>query len=151
VLYQEGTMAKPKTKTDDAPVELTAADRLYDLRTQLRYEIKTAETVVAALAQELGDPTREPIEVLGWSTRAFEAAANLQVAKEVLARLDTGESIVDVHASMVSAVLSGARSGSSSTSAVNNYTAACKVAAFAKFEEMMRYSAKKLAAMEAQS
>jgi len=143
-------MAKPKTKTDEAPAaELTAEDRLYDLRATLRFEIKEAQTIISALSQELADPDREAIEVLGWSTRAFEAAATLQVAKEVSARLDAGESIVDVHESLVRAVLSGARSGSSSTSAVNNYCKASTVSAFAKFEELMRYAAKKLAATEA--
>lgn len=142
-------MAKPKKKIDaDASTDSTPTpeERLHTLRSLLRYKIESSKTIVSALVQELADPTRTPLEVLAWSTRAFEAAAVLQIATDISARLDAGESIPDVHTSLVSEALRGARGGSSATSPVTNFSASCRISAVAEFEELMRYDAKKIAA-----
>jgi hypothetical protein len=140
-------MAKPKTKTDASTDSTpTPEERLHTLRSLLAFKIESSKTIVGALAQELSDPNRDPIEVLAWSTRAFEAAAVLQVATDICKRLDAGEALPDLHASLQREALRGARSGSSSTSPVNNFSMACRIAAVAEFEELMRYDAKKIAA-----
>jgi len=149
-------MAKSKTKTesntDDAAV-VTIEDRLSDLRETLRYETKAAKAVIAALAKELANCDRDAIEVLAWSISAFDAAATLQVVHEISARLDAGESIAEVHARLVSDVLSASRSGrgSSSTSPTRNCAEASKMSAAAKFENLLRYAAMKVSATEVKS
>jgi len=126
-----------------APEEPTPAERLHTLRSILRHKIETSRAIVASLAKDLADPDRRPLEILSWSARAFEAAGVLQVALEISDRLDTGESIADVHANLLREALRGARSGSSSTSAASNLAAACRVSALAEFEDLLRYDALK--------
>jgi hypothetical protein len=150
-------MAKSKKPTEAAQTPVvddpTPEERLHTVRSVLRHKIETSRTMVASLATELADPDRQPHEVLAWSTRAFEAAAVLQVALGIEQRLDTGESLIDVHASLQSEALRSARSGtgSSSTSPINNFTAVCRTAALAEFEEFLRFDAMKLSKMESKS
>ena len=133
-------MAKPKTEGPVAD-EPSPAERLHTLRAILRHKIETSRAIVASLAKDLADPDRRPLEVLSWSARAFEAAAVLQVGLEISQRLDTGESIADVHAGLSREALRGARSGSSSTSPASNFAASCRTSALAEFEDLLRYDA----------
>jgi hypothetical protein len=139
------TSAKSKTTNKSAPVvdEPTSAERLHTLRSILRHKIETSLAIVAATANDLANPDKRPLEILSWSARVFEAAGVLQVALEVSARLDTGESIVDIHANLQREALRGARSQPSSTSPASNFAAACRTSALAEFEELLRYDALK--------
>ncbi|HSX23334.1 MAG TPA: hypothetical protein VLE97_11225 [Gaiellaceae bacterium] len=140
-------MAKAKTTKPDAtpiPDDPTPEERLHTIRSILRHKIDTSGAVIASLSKDLADPDRRPLETLAWSSRAFEAAGVLQVAQEISQRLDTGESIVDVHANIQREALRSARSASSSTSLASNFAATCRTMALAEFEELLRYDAKKL-------
>lgn len=143
-------MAKPKTKmeavTSEPEAPPTVEERLHTLRSVLRFKTNSSQTIVESFAKELADSSRAPIEVLAWSSRAFEAAAVLETALDISKRLDSGESIPDIHASLVSEALRGARSSSSSTSSVNNLAAKCRLSAVAEFEDLMRHDARKIAA-----
>jgi hypothetical protein len=138
-------MAKTTTKTEPTPaVEPTPAERLHTLRSILNHKIESSRTIIASFAKDLADSSRLPLEVLSWSARAFEAAATLQVGLEISQRVDTGESIVDIHTNLMREALRGARSGaSSSTSPASNYATACRISALAEFEELLRYDALK--------
>lgn len=142
-------MAKTKPENQTVPVpEPTYEERLRTLRSILHHKIETSRAIVDAFAKELVNPDGQPLHSLSWSARVFEAAASLQVGLEISARLDTGESIADVHAAIQREALRGARSGSSSTSVASNYAAACRTAALAEFEDWMRYDAKKTTKVE---
>lgn len=144
-------MAKSKTKpapetvaTAAAADEPTPEERMHTLRSILRHKIDSSRAVIDALAKDLADPDRRPLEVLSWSARHFEAAATLQVALDISQRLDTGESVADVHLGLLREALRGAKSQPSSTSPASNFAAACRTSALAEFEELLRYDAKKM-------
>jgi hypothetical protein len=140
-------MAKPKTtpKADASQdAEPTAEERLHTIRSILRHKIDTSKAVIASLSADLANPDRAPLDTLAWSSRAFEAAGVLQVAHEISQRLDTGESIVDIHAGLQREALRCARSQPSSTSPASNFAAACRTSALAEFEDLLRYDAMKL-------
>jgi hypothetical protein len=137
--------SKPAPPQVAAVRKLTPAERLQALRDLLRSKIETSRVVVDALAKDLTNPDRFPLEVLSWSARAFEAAAVLQVAQEILACLDAGESVVDIHLGLQREALRGARGGSSSTLPPSNFAVTCRTAALAEFEDFLRYDATKAA------
>jgi len=141
-------MAKSKTKpTNEAATPVadpTPEERLATVRSILRHKIETSRAITITLGNDLAAPDRRPLEILAWSARAFEAAGVLEVALDIAQRLDTGESIVDVHESLRREALRGARSFPSSTSPASNFAASCKTSALAEFEELLRYDAKLL-------
>ena len=132
-----------------AAAEPTLAEHLQSLRSLLNHKIETSRAIVVELAADLANADRAPLEVLAWSTRAFEAAATLEVALEISKRLDTGEAIGDVYAHIQRNALRRVRSGSSSsTSPAANLASACHTSALAEFEDLLRYAALKTSKME---
>lgn len=142
-----------KSKPDPQPATVAAepslAEHLHSLRALLNHKAEISRACVVELANDLVNADRTPLEVLAWSTRAFEAAASLHVALGILRRLATGETIGDVYASIQCEALRCARSGStSSTMPTSNFASACHTSALAEFENLLSYAALKTAKME---
>lgn len=139
--------AKPPKSVDDAPIpalELTPAQWIRSVRTYLQISIDIARSEIARLSNELARTDQLPLHTLSGSARCFSLAAELQVAIDIIDRLDAGESLVLIHEDIRRKALKGARSNYSSTNPIYNFVDSCKTEALAEFEDYLAHVAKKL-------
>lgn len=91
--------------------------------------IKSAEARIAKFAESV---IKEPLHTLEWSLGDFEAAATLQVARECLAMVTNGRTLVEVAAHCTQEALRAAASPRQSSSPTANLTATMRMSIYAQ-------------------
>jgi hypothetical protein len=109
--------------------------RTYHLEHILRSATETVEGWLKKATEDMANPEARCTYQFRWADKAFEASAELEVAREVTAMRGAGRSWEDICGVLRREVMRGARSRPQSLSASSNLSETCKLSAMARMLE----------------